>query len=263
VSRPDLEPLSPELSRLLEVERTRPDPPPEMRSRVLEQIGKELLDLGVPGGGSPGAPPTASPPPSGAGVRAAGSFLRRIPLAVALLAVGGGGGAGLHAWLREPVRTTVYVPIPVASEAPAPAAPARPPSVAPSTPALTPSAPRSELRREQARRAAPSLPAPTPAPERESQLARDAALAAERALLEQARTALARGKPVDALAVLARHELDFPRGQLIEEREALQILSLARNRQFGAARARAALFRQAHPNSMLLRVIDAALATGS
>jgi outer membrane protein assembly factor BamD (BamD/ComL family) len=87
----------------------------------------------------------------------------------------------------------------------------------------------------------------------------DEELAAERALLEQARTALARGKPADALTLLARHAQTFPTGRLVEEREALVILSLEANHQTESARKMAAEFRQRHPHSMLLRAIDTAL----
>jgi len=93
----------------------------------------------------------------------------------------------------------------------------------------------------------------------ERQLARDRELAAERALLEQARTALARGKPADALALLARHQRDYEHGRLGEEREALVILSLLAERRKEAARSLAEEFRRIHPKSMLLRTIDAAL----
>lgn len=260
MSQTDLESLPPELARLLAAEKTRPDPPVEMQARVLARFGGELLD--APPSVDPGATAAAPAPPDVTPL-----LLQRLPLAVAMLAVGGLGGAVIHAKLRKPVQTTVYVPVPAA-----PADPIPRPEIVPETPAPeTAPASKTERRREPAPRRAPSPspspvpatpPAPPPTGEAERQRARDRELAAERALIEQARTALARGKAADALAVLARHQRDFARGQLVEERDALEILSLAGTGQTAAARSRADRFRHAYPKSMLLRSIDAALNSG-
>ena len=90
---------------------------------------------------------------------------------------------------------------------------------------------------------------------------RDRELAAERALIEQARTALARDKSADALAALAEHAREHPRGQLEEEREALQILALTASGRVDEARAGAARFRERFPKSVHWHQIRAALGT--
>ena len=77
-------------------------------------------------------------------------------------------------------------------------------------------------------------------------------------MLEQARMALARQRPADALALLWRHAHEFADGRLTEEREALTVLSLVANHQAEEARAAAAKFRRKFPSSMLMRSIDAA-----
>jgi hypothetical protein len=229
VTKPDLEPLAPELTRLLAVEKARPDPSAAMQARVLERIGSALLD-GIPLAG----PPVAAVP----------SPRFRLPLAAGLVALGALGGAGVHALLQKPQ------PAPIAAPAPPIVAPA--PIAAPAPPIAAPPAPPE-----------PQIPArrTVSSPVRPTAPARDGELAAERALLEQARTALARGKPADALALLSRHEREFARGRLSEERQALTILSLAADHQMDAARSNAARFRREFPRSMLLRTIDAALET--
>ena len=88
----------------------------------------------------------------------------------------------------------------------------------------------------------------------------DVDLAAERSLVDRARTALGRGQSADALAALDAHAARYPRGRLSEEREALAIDALARSGQLALARARAARFRTAYPNSVFGGVVDAALA---
>jgi outer membrane protein assembly factor BamD (BamD/ComL family) len=101
---------------------------------------------------------------------------------------------------------------------------------------------------------------PVPARPKDDKHARDRQLAAERVLVEQARSALARGQPKAALEVLLRHQHDWPLGQLVEEREALWILALVADGRKDEARGRAELFRERYPKSILLRSINSALA---
>jgi len=67
-------------------------------------------------------------------------------------------------------------------------------------------------------------------------------LAQERELVEGARAALTRGRPVDALAATDRHAQQFPRGRLAEEREVLAITALASLGRIPEAEARRARF---------------------
>jgi hypothetical protein len=96
--------------------------------------------------------------------------------------------------------------------------------------------------------------APTPA-------ASSRGLAAERALLDVARSALARGAPQDALEAANRHGKEYPGGTLAEERDALTIKSLVALGRMDEARARAAIFERLYPNSMALAAIRSALDT--
>jgi hypothetical protein len=84
-------------------------------------------------------------------------------------------------------------------------------------------------------------------------------LSAERALLETARAAVARGQSVAALAALRRHEQEFPQARLAEERESLWVQALVMGGQNDEARKRAARFRQTFPDSMLLPAVEAAV----
>jgi hypothetical protein len=253
------EPLAPDLLRLLAAEKSRPAPPASMQSRVLERLGADLLaDIPLSGPPGSGLARTGSHSPSRLPSVSAG----RLPMAVGLIALGGLGGAGLHAWLHAARQRTLPPPTSPAAPAPAvtpmPEPDARVAVVHPDQPALvephrTASSP--------ARRQAPAVQPATRARDDSPAPARDNELAAERALLEQARMALARGRAADALALLARHAHEFADGRLTEEREALTILSLVANQQVDEARSAAAKFRRNFPGSMLMRSIDAALET--
>jgi hypothetical protein len=86
-------------------------------------------------------------------------------------------------------------------------------------------------------------------------------LRAERAALDVARTALARGQPSAALHSLETHAQRFPRGQLAEERESLAVQALVAQGEFGAARERAVRFGTRFPNSLFRPVIEASIRT--
>lgn len=77
--------------------------------------------------------------------------------------------------------------------------------------------------------------------------------------MDTARTALARGRAVDALAAADEHTRRFPRGRLAEEREALAIQALALSGERAGALARAARFRRAYPNSIFGSAVDRAV----
>jgi outer membrane protein assembly factor BamD (BamD/ComL family) len=84
-------------------------------------------------------------------------------------------------------------------------------------------------------------------------------LSAERALLETARAAVARGQSGATIGALRRHEQEFPQGRLAEERESLWVQALVMGGQYDEARARAARFRQKFPDSMLLPAVESAV----
>ena len=107
---------------------------------------------------------------------------------------------------------------------------------------------------------APLIPTPPilPAP------ASSATLAAEVALLKQANAQLAGGDPARALALLDEHRRLYPRGALVEERDAARVLALCgagRHSEGIAARGR---FLREHPSSpQLARVQNACATPGS
>lgn len=81
-------------------------------------------------------------------------------------------------------------------------------------------------------------------------------LAAERNLIEIARTALGRGRGANALSALNQHKKTFPMGRLTEEREALIVLALAALGRLEEAQKRAQRFRRAYPKSMFLHAVN-------
>ncbi len=86
-------------------------------------------------------------------------------------------------------------------------------------------------------------------------------LSAERALLDNARTALAHGDSARAVALTDEHARQFARPSLAEEREAIAVQALVLQGRYVDARARAARFRAAYPNSLFLPAVDSSVAS--
>ena len=84
-------------------------------------------------------------------------------------------------------------------------------------------------------------------------------LAGERTVLDEARAAVARGDGGAALIALEAHRDRYPDGALVEEREALTVLALAKLGRVDEGRAKAARFRARFPASLMQGAIDAAL----
>jgi hypothetical protein len=82
-------------------------------------------------------------------------------------------------------------------------------------------------------------------------------LAAERLLLESARTALERGDPSHAIAALDRHRQRYPAGQLTEERESLAVYALVAEGKMDEARDRTAAFHRKFQHSLQGPALDA------
>src|SRR5262249_42692863 len=106
------------------------------------------------------------------------------------------------------------------------------------------------------RRHAAPAPAAIASASAQTTATRDTNLAAERALLETGRMALARGDASGALDAFARHTSEFPTGQLAEEREVLVIQALATSGRMSDAVAHGAEFRKKYPGSVLLPAVD-------
>jgi hypothetical protein len=88
-----------------------------------------------------------------------------------------------------------------------------------------------------------------------------ASLAAQQALLDEARVALARGDNGAALRSVDLHARRYPESILTEEREALAIKALAGKGHRVEARVRGERFRTRFPRSLLLPSIDETLGT--
>jgi hypothetical protein len=224
----DPKPLPPATLELLRAERGALFAPDDARSRVRERLAPAFQR----GGGSGGAGPRGqgSPPR-----RLLGSVARPLSLGLTLL-VGAAIGGALSSALQVPKRELIYVDRPVLV-----------PVGVPGAPAVPESAP------------APLVPAAAPRVEGAPSAKPDAELAAERAILDIARTALARGNGADALAATSKHEKRYPSGALGEEREAMAIQALVLLQRYDEARARGARFHQRFSGSVLAPAIDAAL----
>jgi hypothetical protein len=88
-----------------------------------------------------------------------------------------------------------------------------------------------------------------------------ASLAAQQALLDQARAALARGDDDAALQTIELHRRRYPNSIMSEEREALAIKALVGRADYAEAKTRGARFREHYPRSLLLPSIEETLAT--
>ncbi len=183
------------------------------------------------------------------------------------LAVGlGAGGAGLHVALDEGRSAAASVaPPPLLTDLPleqlfssarggAPTAAPAPEAPPPAPEAPPPAA--AAARREAPRNTRPAVPAP----EAIAAVDNDD-LVRESNLVDKSRAALAQD-PEAALAALDRHQTDFPKGRLAEEREFIAIRALTRLGRADEARARAAAFVARYPSSSFAepvrRIVSAA-----
>ena len=244
------EPLSESLRPWVDAERACPEPPAEARQRTMSRLSATLglpSDLGLP----PSHPAGADLPPGAAnghpvtGVLARGSYR-----AVATFLVGAAVGAA------------VYGTVAGRRRAPPPQmAPARPTQIedSPPSPVSTVLAPEMPSATEPAPRPAATVATVRGNGEPAVGGARDGGLAAERNLIEMARTALARGRADGALALLRRHVRQFSKGQLGEERDSLLIQALVAKGDHAQARERAARFRRHHPTSLFLPAVEQAV----
>ena len=225
-----------------------------LRRRLQSTLGAAALGAGVGAGASVAGANAVKGAALGSTAGIAGIGWRVVAGAFVLGAIV---GAGVHAVATRhrdappsPASVTTVVvekivEVPAATSAPSalPFAPTTAPTeLAPPSPALAPS---------------PSLK--TSAAAGPSATGKDTSLAAERSLLEIARTALARGDAPSALDALGKHQAQFPQGQLSEEREALYVQALAMAGRTAEAKQRADRFRKTWPESMLLPVVDSAV----
>ena len=232
----DIDPLAPDLRALLASERAHPAPSQEGKARVAAKHDAMLLP---PGGGSGGSGDAPRPPP-------APPVAAPLTRTIAVFVAGAIAGGVLVVALREPrvkiVERVVTAPVETTitsqtSSAYAPQA-THPPALASAEPSAS---------------AAPTSSAGASPPKGTD------SLAAERALLDPARTALGRSDGASALGAVRKHESQFASGKLAEEREAIAVQALVISHRMDEARARAAEFQQRYPGSVLGPSVTAAL----
>lgn len=102
-------------------------------------------------------------------------------------------------------------------------------------------------------------PHPRAATSIEAPHASELSLADERAVLDRARSALARKDAEAAIKAAREHESKFPRGQLGAEREAILIQALVTASRRAEAIDRAAHFHHKYPNNVLTPVVESAI----
>jgi hypothetical protein len=256
-------PLPAELKALLEVERERADLPVDATARLAARL-TQSLDLASPLDAGPAA--AAMSGVSSAGQGAVGSGLAPAASAgwllpaVAAFVAGAVAGSAVTYWsTRAPAVNEPPPPSAVPRAVTTPGLePPRPvvvtPEAAPPPPADAPA--ESGAIPPASRDSAAPPPAtgdsrPTqPAPGTSASARSDRELAAERELLERARTALARARGADALSALDEHARTFRRGRLAEERESLRVATLIALGRAAEARAAAERFSKRHPNSL-------------
>jgi hypothetical protein len=240
------DPVQATLREYVEAERACPDPSPEVGQRIFSRLA---ASVGLPPGLGDTAPipsgPTLSPVRTGL-PRLAG--LSRRGLATFL--VGAAVGATTYGVVEQVRGKPPSAPIAVVAAPAAPVVPA-PPSVPPPDTEATEApvvAPPPATTSGRGREPSPSMGD-----------SRDRGLAAERKLVEMARTALGRGQTDGALAALRRHARVFPTGQLAEERESLLVQALVVKGDFPQARAQATRFARRYPHSLFSPVVEQAV----
>ncbi len=238
------------LSDLLEAERTRPDATRGELDAIWGNVARQL-DLALP---TPISSGNSDAGTSIEGARTAIARLKTFARAHTAAAIMGsfvaGVGVGATAMLTlgpkrsaEPA-STVVVTVPFAADRSA--APDRTVESPPSA-ATTP--------RDVASTAPASRP-PAPGRSTSALASGDTSLGVERALVERARSALARGAPDDALSAGREHAARFPRGRLAEERDFVVIQALRASGRNVDADAAVARFRKTYPTSLLSGALD-------
>jgi hypothetical protein len=267
----ELEPLSPLAKRAIDAELRRADVDLDMRERVLARVAGTIAfgaaaGVGVAATAKTAAAATASAATAaatgaaGAGAATSGGAVagtaavatgitaaKVAPIVIAAFVAGGGAGAVIQSRATTPKPIVPSATVPVAPPA------VVPPEVAPRPPATSPPPVATPSSEPSAAPAATITPPPRPS------AGNDTDLAAERALVDRARMALARGQPGTALESLDAHARAYPRGRLAEEREAMAVQALAQADRTDEARRRAARFRAAYPKSVFSAVVDGAV----
>lgn len=231
-----IKPLDGDALDALRAERRRPDPTVAVRARVLSRVA-QTISAPVP------------PEPDGMVRTGADGFIMAKKLAAAglIFAAGGITGASIQSRVSTPTKTL-------------------PAHAAPSTIASSAAAhPSDELVIENPRVAidigATAAVPPASSAAHHGRPSEESDLKGERALLDGARSAFARGDAKVTLSLIDLHTQRFPSGSLVEEREALAVKALVAAGRFEDARARGVRFHARFPTSLLRPAVDNALAS--
>ncbi len=274
----------PEMARLLDGLQHEPGPGAATRDALWQRIAADLP--GGAGGSTAESPraragraPSSGGVPPLAGVGAAGGSRTWTGPWLAIGGVSVLATLAAIAWLLQPPPEPVVPAVTPASPSAAAAvaveaveapprgavAAAAPAQAAPEAPAAA--APAAEPVAEPVAIAEAPAAAPVAAVEPEPATARprpplrpEDALKVEVELLGRARAALDHGSPDAALAALRHHGRRFADGQLAEEREALEIVALARLGKVGAAQSKANRFLRQHSRSLHSQAVRDAIA---
>lgn len=228
--------LDEDVLSLLREAKVVPELEPATKAKLFADVASRVV-VPPPTGGGGGGGPAAS---SATGL----ASTKGIAALVATFALGAGAGVAVDRSIAPPAPASP--PIVSVVSAPEPAPPVRVPEEprgVPVTALPSVAAP--------PRATAPIAPVPSDVSAR--------GLAAERALLDVARGALARGEPKEAFEATQRHVTEYPAGALVEEREAIAIKALVALGRRDEARGRAAEMERRYPNSLLLRAVKAAV----
>jgi hypothetical protein len=256
-----LSPLPGDIRAMIDADRRGPEMSDEARQRILGRMGAGFLAAGITTAAL-GSSTASAAAGSGGGFLATlgGLFARKGAIVATAFVLGTAAGAGGYAVASRATptgneNTNVSELV----------APARPTASLP----MTQSAPASVIAKPAVET---SVPAPianpplvaqvhsslTPTSEASAPPTRDAELAAERALIEMARSALAHGQSTQALDAVSRHVSKYPSGQLVEERESIAVHALVAAGRAAEAHARAESFRKRFPKSIFLPAVEAA-----
>lgn len=233
MSEGELPPLSAQARELLADERARGPEDAAMKQRALDRA-REALQQDRPSGVALRVGHSAWP----AAPRRAP---RTVLLIAAALAVAGlsAAGAGFYGWSSSPAAVRpVEMRSVVARPSPSPSPVQGPREAAP----VVANAP-APVWSERPKGATPADSAAATSIQ---------TYAIEAGLLEPARRGIGSANYATAMAAIARHQREYPRGQLAQEREALRVRALWGMGQRPAAESAAAAFRKRYPRSGLL-----------
>jgi hypothetical protein len=243
--------LTPELQSLLAAEKDAGGPDAGARDRVARRLSQTLGVTMAAAGASAAATSGAQAvlPKALVGKSLAAKML----IAAVVGGVGVGGVVTTVTLVHRHAARSAHRAAPAAPPvAPAPL----PPPLPVAAPSLPSAAPAPSLA---APEASPPMEATTPSRAEPHRAPRHGDLAAERALLADARAAMQSSDATRALELLDDHARRFAHGQLAEERDAMRVPALWHAGDRDAARRHADDFARRHPDSLFLPSVQRAV----